>query len=254
MSLTNLQQKFSKEIVDGKASEMLELINEHKSISKEGLFSVYTDNYFLGLREVLQNIYPVTKQLVGENFFNGTAKEFAKSNPPRSGNLDDYSSNLSEFLKEFEPAKQLPYLPDIAEFEWKYHCCELADEAENLSPQKLAGLSPEELLSLKFVFSPSVQFFESKFPIMKIWQQAQEEEFGEIDLDIETGDSLLIIRNNRKVVFVPAEENEIIFLKKLFSGNQLADAFEYISEDENFDLNYFVNKHLSSGTWSDIKN
>jgi len=59
----------------------------------------------------------VIKLLVGEAFFDAVAGHFVRAHPPSSPLMMFYGSEFPVFLEGFEPAKQLPYLPDMARLE-----------------------------------------------------------------------------------------------------------------------------------------
>ncbi len=70
--------------------------------------SIYRNNTFITLTEALASTFPIVKELVGEDFFDFTAKEFIKNHPPMQGPLFEYGDNFSQFLDQFEPASTLP--------------------------------------------------------------------------------------------------------------------------------------------------
>ena len=253
-NLKKLQRDFSDSVLHAQIDDATESQISADKISKKAAFGIYINNYYGGLTKVLEQTYPVINKLVGEKFFRATAREFIKSNTPASGNLDDYGNGFDIFLKNFPHTKSLPYLPDVAEFEWKYHLCQLSDETAPLTEKDFASLTPENYFELRFTFNPSAHFFSSKFPILKIWQQNQEpiKDPETINLD-EGGNNLIMVRKNREVSFVPLDETESKLLQSLQNGKCFSDAFDLaIPEGETFDLALFVNKHIVCGTWSKI--
>ena len=65
---------------------------------------LYRNNLFESLTAALAAVYPVTQQLVGEDFFRALARRFIPAFPSRSGNLHDFGAELPAFIRGFEPA------------------------------------------------------------------------------------------------------------------------------------------------------
>jgi len=73
------------------------------------------------------------------------AGHFVRAHPPSSPLMMFYGSEFPVFLEGFEPAKQLPYLPDMARLE---HARRLAFHAADdpiLTPDALSTVAPEKL-------------------------------------------------------------------------------------------------------------
>lgn len=72
------------------------------------------NNVMVSLIDALADSYPVTQDLVGEEFFRAMARLFVRTHPPRSPVLALYGAGLAEFIESFAPAAVLPYLADVA--------------------------------------------------------------------------------------------------------------------------------------------
>lgn len=253
-SLKKLQEEFISSVRESEASENIaEEIAEGK-VSKNSLIKIYSNNLYKGRNGTLANIYPSIKTLVGEKFFNSCTREYVRLTPSTSGNLEDYGEEFPVFLGEFPPAKKLAYLPDVARFEWLYHKCLLTEKDETIAAEKLQTLTPEECAKIKFIFNSSTVFFESKFPILKIWQMGNKPDPEKLDLDKERGERLLILRRDNDVNFIPLDSAEFSFLKSLKDGQLLEQAFDAASEhDKEFDLAFYINRHIVAGTFADIE-
>src|SRR5262245_13103138 len=142
--INKLQKDFADAVMSKDVSKISGQISQHKSVSKSGQLGIYTNDYYAGLLKVLEQVFPGTQKLVGKDFFKGMSNEFCAKNPPESGNLDEYGGKFSAFIKDFPPAKSLPYLSKFAAFEWLYHCAQIADDAPILLPQDMQEFTAEE--------------------------------------------------------------------------------------------------------------
>jgi len=136
-------------------------------------FSVYRNNVAAGLIASLEARYPVARRLVGDDFFRGMAGAYVAAHKPSSAVLIHYGADFSEFIADFEPARDLPYLPDVARFEnaWveAYH----AAEARPAGLADLAAFPPESFADLTFVLHPSVRLLRFGHPAASIWAAHQ---------------------------------------------------------------------------------
>ena len=113
-------------------------------------FAVYRNNVAVGLIASVEMRYPVTRRLVGDDFFRGLARAYIAGNKPRSPVLIHWGADFPAFVEAFEPAREIAYLADVARLEnaWveAYH----AAEATPLGLAELAAVDPEQLGELRF--------------------------------------------------------------------------------------------------------
>lgn len=109
--------------------------------------AVYRNNYRVGLIDTLAFIYPVCRQLVGEDFFSGLARAFIGGHPSHSGNLHLYGAGFGDFIAGFEHARELPYLADVARLEWRVHRAYYAADAAPVDSAALAAFPQQRWVS-----------------------------------------------------------------------------------------------------------
>ena len=80
--------------------------------------SVHRDTALGGLLNALRLSYPTALALVGEDFFDQAALAFIEAEPPSSAWLTGYGEGFAAFLDDYEYARDLPYLPDVARFDF----------------------------------------------------------------------------------------------------------------------------------------
>jgi Putative DNA-binding domain len=136
-------------------------------------FQVYRNNVASSLIISLENRFPVVRQLVGGEFFRGLAGAFVARHKPASAVLIRYGADFPDFIAAFEPARDLPYLPDVARLEnaWveAYH----AAEATPVAIADLATFAPERFADLVFAFHPSARLLRFSHPAASIWASHQ---------------------------------------------------------------------------------
>lgn len=141
-SLKNIQKAFLNAVYHN--STMDGIIEN--GINSDERMAIYRNNVKTSLIDTIIATYPLCAKLTDERFLRYAANEYIKAHPSKSGNLDDYGDQFASFLKTFEPCKDLPYLPELATFEWTKQQSYLATDAEQ---KKLAKPTPGTTLNPK---------------------------------------------------------------------------------------------------------
>ena len=78
-------------------------------------------NTVLGaLSHALRLSFAAVDRLVGEAFFDRMAVEYARAMPPRAPQLDEYGAEFAAFVTGFPGTEGLPYLGELAQFDWQF--------------------------------------------------------------------------------------------------------------------------------------
>lgn len=220
-------------------------------LTPEQRVQIYRNNTFISLTEALKATYPVVCRLVDERFFGFAAHAFIARHPPRNGRLATYGAGFPHFLATFEPARGVPYLADVARFEWAMN--ETYHEASDLplDPGALTALDDEGVARLRFMPHPTVRLLASRFPVDRIWEANQPGQPGHAVVDPAEGGTWLIVQRPRlEVVYRPLSHGGYAFLRWLIAGRVLADAAEEAMRiDADFDLQSALIDNLVAGTF-----
>jgi len=77
-------------------------------------------NTLLGaISNALRMSFSAVDRLVGEEFFDRMAVEYARAMPPRVPQLDEYGSGFAAYIERFPGTENLPYLAELAAFDWQ---------------------------------------------------------------------------------------------------------------------------------------
>lgn len=198
---------------------------------------VYRHNHTSALREALRAVYPVTERLVGEEFFAAAADGYVAANPSRSGNIQDYGGAFALFLAAYAPAASLPYIGDVAALEWRRLQTAVAPAHMPMDLKALAAVAAEDLPELYFHHQPAARAFESRFPVLSIWEFCQEAEpQGQVDLSLGP-QCVLFSRPALDVQMRLLSKGEHAFLQKLCRGATFETACRAALEAEaGFDV------------------
>ncbi|WP_157266794.1 HvfC/BufC N-terminal domain-containing protein [Azohydromonas aeria] len=212
---------------------------------------LHRNNLFESLTAALAAVYPVTLQLVGEAFFRAMARRFIPQFPSRSGNLHAFGAELPDFIRGFEPAAAVPYLPDMAALEWALHAVYHAAPQPALDLPALAALDAGRQAALTLQLQPCARLLASSFPVLPLWQAHQGGAAGGLDaIDWREGARLLVAQRALEVEFQRLGAGELAWLRALDAGEPLGAACGLALEAEaGFDLPAVLLRHLELGTF-----
>lgn len=199
-----------------------------EDISAGRRIAVYRNNSRISQTEALAGIYPAIQQLVGEEFFEHMAEYYGAKYPSTSGDLRDYGESLAQFLSAFEPAAQLPYLPDVARLEWAWHECFHAATTKAADSAVLKSLANEAAENARLSLIPASRLLISDYPIARIWEFALNPSQQQEKLDLDAlGDSrLLIARSADSVNVMELTPGQFFWLDLINAGVTLETLFE----------------------------
>lgn len=215
-------------------------------------FAVYRNNVMAGLRKALKSRFPVVEKITGEEFFAAMAQIFVTEQPPRSPLLATYGDEFPGFIASFEPARELPYLADVARLEAARTSAYHAADATPLGAGHFAVLDPDVLGAIRIDLHPSVEIVRSPYQIVTIWaMNSGEQELAPIE--DWRGEDAVICRPHLEVEVRALPPGGAAFLAALAAGLALGEAAEVAAgDDPNFDLTGNLAGLIGSGLARDI--
>ena len=193
---------------------------------------IYRNTCRSTLVATLRMTYPAVERLVGPQFFERTATDFAARHAARSGYLNDYGAEFAAFLAAFVPARGLAYLPDVARYEWALSLAANAVDAPVLEPGALLALEPQEHGALRFEPHPSVSCLELAYPADQIADAVLSgDEAAMREVDLASGPVHLVVHrgpNGLETERLPARAFE--FVSRLCAGEPLGSVIEAAPE------------------------
>jgi len=216
-------------------------------------FAVYRNNVRLARMHALTGAYPVLRNIVGEEFFNRLAREYALGHESESGDLNQYGADFNVFLAGFAPVAELPYLPEVARLEWLTHCSYYAADAVPLARARLAALHESQWGALRLPLAPAVTAAAFIWPVARIWEVNQPGYSGAMQVDLQPVPSYaLVYRLQYEVQVAALSAGEHAFIVALGAGRTLAQALRQASLHAGFDPGIALQQALQRGLISDF--
>ena len=189
--------------------------------------NIYRNNFLIGLGEALNTNFPVVRQMVGADFFAQAARAFILRAPPGKPCLFEYGAGFSEFLAELPDMAKLPYVAEMASFEFARIAAYHAAVEALLTEAAIARIPPEKLADLPIGLAKHVRLLPVRFPILDLWQahQAPDPDLAAIDMSARPH-TLLVCRPHRTLVTQRIEPAATLFLSTAMRQTKLAQAAE----------------------------
>lgn len=193
-------------------------------------FAVYRNNVVHSLVAVLGDTFPVVRQLVGDEFFGAMARLFVAEHPPASPLMHRYGGGFADWMNDFEPAAELPYLSDLARVEWARLSAFHAADAEPVDMKALMAVlqAPDRLSVSSLILHPSLAVVQSPHPIVSLWSAHQhddatrDEQLAQLHLD--AGESALVFRVDDDALVLELPAADAALAADLASGVPLGTA------------------------------
>jgi hypothetical protein len=186
-------------------------------------FAIYRNNRMVSLLSALEARFPATRKIVGEEFFKAAARRFIAEEPPPSPIVMFYGDAFPSFLANFERAKSVPYLADVASLEAARTRAYHAPDAKPLMREALAAAASADLAAVRFTLHPSLEIVPSSYPVVTIYAMNS----GELELAPVTdwrGEDALIVRPKLQVEVRRLSPGARIFLQSLADKKTLGES------------------------------
>lgn len=245
--LLAFQTDFAEALREGRRTPAMERWLAGSGDTVAGRMAIYRANMVASAEKALASAYPVIRQVVGDDFFHGLAREYQRGTPSTSGDLTAFGATFGAFLAAFEHTQSLPYLPDLARLEWAVHLAYGAADAPDWDPASLAAVKPEQQAAIRFQWVPGTAVVGSAHPVVRIWTIHQAGYDGEFSVDWDRADTALVSRDGFAVQVSVCGPAEAAFVRASLEGAPLADATAAaLADHPDFDLGALLGRALSA--------
>jgi hypothetical protein len=115
--LAALQADMARALLSGRYDGLAAAVQSGPITAEEAL-GVHRNTALHGLVNALRLDHPTVDALVGADFFDQAARAFIDAHPPTGAWLAGYGEAFADFLAGHGPAGELPYLADVARFDF----------------------------------------------------------------------------------------------------------------------------------------
>ncbi|HEU0195593.1 MAG TPA: DNA-binding domain-containing protein [Nevskiaceae bacterium] len=218
-ALPELQRRFLAALYDDVEPGPVETIAGN-GLEPAARLRIYRHSSALAHIGALRTSYPAVLALVGEAFFEQTARGYRHANPSDSGNLQGFGAGLGDYLASLPALAAYPYLPDVARLEWLRQQSALAGDTEALAPDAVMRRLATSNRLLAIVLHASVRLLVSRHPVLTIWRYAIQPSPEDLQLDGE-GETVVLWREDGEVAMATPDAGSCACIAALMRGHPL---------------------------------
>lgn len=197
-------------------------IKSKKNFAPADQLGVYINAYRFRLYNVTAEDYPVLKTALGAADFECLLENFADSVHSQHFNIARYSALLPEFLSNHKT--HTPFAHELAQLESAIAQLHDAPETTALTPEHLAGLTPDALMEKTLSPRKALQLFAFQYPVNAYYRSVKEN--GSAELPTPAPSYLALFRHDDTMWRMDLEEQEYHLLRYLFNGLTIGAALE----------------------------
>lgn len=231
-ALLEVQRSFAASLLAGDDEPIAQhVLDQGFSVSER--LRIYRNTCRSTLIETLRMTYPAVERLVGRDFFDRVAGWYAERHLARSAYLNEYGAGFARFLTQREEIATVPYVPDVARFEWALSCAATAADVPVLDARTLTEVAPEHHVHLRFQPHPSVACLELHYPADRIADAVMSgDEAAMREVDLSSGPVRLVLhRGPGGLDTQRLDPGRYEFVFRLFAGETLGRLVE-LAPDE----------------------
>ena len=214
--------------------------------------AVYKNTVAKGAIDALASVYGTIVRMVGEDWFAAAAAVYVEDHPPGTPSLLAYGADFADWLADFPPAQDAPYLPAVARLDRLWWDSYFAGDADHLDPTTLSGLTALDLETTTLHLHPSVRLaaFEAKF--VSLWLAHRDLETAPAAFAIEQcHEQVLIARSGLNVEARIIDAAAYAFLDACRNGESLLGAGERsLTADPHASMSDIIRVGLAAGAFS----
>jgi hypothetical protein len=201
----------------------LRLVRGADDSDRKTRIRVYSDAYYLRLRDVLREDFPKVTALLGGERFDEVVAGYLEVFPSEKPSVRHLGRALAEFLRN---RKDIPRcLADLAELEWARLEVFDAPDDDCATMADLAVVPPDTWPSLRFSMIPAIRTLRAQFPVHQLWSDGKSPDMPPVET------SLRIWRKNGfQVLHAPMDERESAALDRMVSGEPFATICETFAD------------------------
>ncbi|MBY0339705.1 MAG: DNA-binding domain-containing protein [Rhodocyclaceae bacterium] len=247
-SLRSLQQDFCLAIFNEKKDDIL--LRQHcvgSATRVRAGIATYRRSILANLANAVVETYPLLQNILGIDFVQEAARVYAIDRLSHSGDLNAYGGDFSGFLACYSPAREYPWLPAVADMEWRIQLIYGAKDAPALNLSAFQSVPPEQWEALKFGMDPGHALIKSDWPLGRIWEVNQPGYSDDMRVEFNEPQSILLHRKGFDTAVDSLTQGEFDFLSHLSQGDTLGQAVESaVYADENFDFQATLQRFIGS--------
>jgi hypothetical protein len=261
------QPKGSSELALSESVKTITNLSEgcEKQAKKHSAFAIYHNNYIENGIRALSITYRSVFAIMDEADFRKLCVAYLNTYPKTCFDWADYGKGLSEFMFNIDALASMPFLPELADIDWRLMHIERSSD-QYFDSVSFSLLQTNPLDTLYFVCAPGLQLTEAIFPIQELCQLAyqlgDEKQSGTpaaqknarvikinslINIAIKSPvyRSIVLWRNQYKGLFEYCDSASTGAFSSMIANKSISDVLSHFGDDQNAMTNW-LQQHIQS--------
>lgn len=132
------------------------------------LINLYRNNFIISLKQLLQQLFPVTQTLVGHDYFVQASGQFIHQCALKEAHLNHYGSQFVSFLEQLKALKTMPFVAQMARLEWHLDRISHIHYEPHFDFTGLAQVAADNYLNIQFNLASSCQLLTSNMNLIAL--------------------------------------------------------------------------------------
>jgi hypothetical protein len=213
------------------------MLKPSPQVTPETAISIYRNNHIQALTRSLAAAFPICRRILGDDCFNGIAREYVDQSPSKLSDLNRYGDSFPDFLGAWATGKtafaEFGYLEDLARLEWYWHVAYYQEDDEPFDFTAFAKTSPSHMDKIRLRVSHTLNLLKSDYPVFEIWKiNRGGEEADEVQAH-ELPQYLVVYRRNGYPVIEAVSADTHSLLQNCRNGKTLTELSEQVKTGED---------------------
>lgn len=221
--LAHEQEKMQAAILSGEKTNP-DWVRAKEHFAPTEQLQVYVNAYRWRLEDIVAEDFPVLAHVWGKEKLDAAIAEYVAMTPSHVADVAKYPAGFPNTIKEV-------FAHEIAILENAIAQIASLPETEALTPDHLAGMTPESLMEARLHPRAALKLFAFDYPVNDYYAAVMEEKNPQIPTPQES--FLAVYRHEDAMWRLPLEVNEYALLQSLFNGEKIGIALEKAQCDEN---------------------
>ncbi len=155
-------------------------------------WEIYSQGYVRRLAEAIGNDYPAIARIAGPAAFTEVCRRYVSACPPASYDIGHAGAQLAGYLPHDPATQSLPFLPDLARFEWALAEAFLVRDTAPLAWSDVVAAGPLRFSAQPLRAIPGTAIIRSEWPLEEL-RLAKDWEDAAIDIPLENRPATLLV-------------------------------------------------------------
>jgi hypothetical protein len=226
--LAKMQRDFC-ESVRGHGTADFKKYIKQVTIEQDTSLAIYRNNIFSVHAKALENDYPfvfkIIRQNKGREATCALVQAYVEVSLPCTASLGDWGGGFARFIQSYQPLASIPYLREIAQYEWAKQVAYTSEENPLLTVEDMQKYAAYDAKETIFSFQNSCQLIAFSYPLEQVIADLQGGKALKDVLPQQGSSYVLIFKHNGIIKVNWLSPSLFVFLNRLKEGQDIEVAF-----------------------------